>query len=176
MTDRPETLADIDYDLRQPIVQVSIAWIETHSPTAIAEILPHLDRQSLRGDDIAGLELLARPRERLPRPIVALLEKQDLGGATSRTTDRNPSGQDLGVVDDNKIAGEQQVGQIAHMAMLNMIASVDEQSSGIARLDRYLCDAFRREVVVDVGKRLRAIRHLAEARSFRSRPARGAPD
>jgi hypothetical protein len=163
-------------DLRQPIVQVSIVWIETHSPTAVAEILPDLDRQSLRGDDIAGLELPARLRESLPRTIVALLEKQDLGGATSRTTDRNPSGQDFGVVDDDKIAGEQQVGQIAQMAMLNMIASVDEQSSGVARLDRYLGDAFCWEVVVDVGERLRAIRHPAEARSFCSRPAREAPN
>ena len=37
----------------------------------------------------------------------------------------------------------QQLGQVAHMAMLDTIA-VDEQPSGVAQLDRFLGDAFRR--------------------------------
>ena len=86
--------------------------------------------------------------------------------------DRNPSRQDFGVVDDDKIAGMQQVGQVAHMAMLNTIAPVDKQPGGVTRLDRFLGDTFRREVVVDISERLRAVRHPIEGTSFRSRPAR----
>ena len=100
------------------------------------------------------------------------LKKQDLAGAAGGTTNRNPSGQDFGVVDDDKIAGVQQVGQVAHMAMLDAIPPVDKQPSGVTRLDRFLGDTFRREVVVDVGERLRAIRHPIEGTSFRSRPVR----
>ena len=159
-------------DLRQPIVEVGIARVETHNPTAVAEILTHLDRQPLGSDNVAGLQLLARLRERLPRTIVALLKKQDLGGATGGTTNRNPSRQDFGVVDDDKIAGMQQVGQVAHMAMLDTIAPVDKQPGGVTRLDRFLGDTFRREVVVDIGERLRAVRHPIEGTSFRSRPVR----
>ncbi len=157
-------------------MQVGIARVETHDPTPVAEVLAHLDRQPPGGDDVAGLELLARLGQRFPRPIVALLEKQDLGGATGGATGRNPSGQDFGVVDDDKIAGMQQLGQVAHMAMLDTIAPVDEQPSGVTRLDRFLGDAFRREVVIDVGERLRAIRHPVEGTSFRSRPARERSD
>ena len=58
------------------------------------------------------------------------------------------------------------------MAMLNTIAPIDKQPGGVTRLNRFLGDTFRREVVVDVGKRLRAIRHPIEGTSFRSRPAR----
>ena len=58
------------------------------------------------------------------------------------------------------------------MAMLNTIAPVDKKPGGVTRLSRFLGDTFRREVVVDVGERLRTIRHSIEGTSFRSRTAR----
>ena len=56
-------------------------------------------------------------------------------------------------MDDQEIARAQDVGQIANAKIARSIlrALVHEQARGIARLDRVLCDRFRRELVVEVG-------------------------
>ena len=74
--------------------------------------------------------------------------------------------QHLGVVDHDEVARLQQVGQIPNMTVLDVVASVDEQTGGVTRLDRLLRDALGREIVVDVGERLGTICHVVEGTSL----------
>ena len=62
-----------------------------------------------------------------------------------------PCRQDLGVVDDEDVAGQQELGQIAHAAVLDRARGVegDEQTGGVARLARHLGDGVVGEVVVE---------------------------
>jgi len=62
-----------------------------------------------------------------------------------------PSRQHLGVVDDEDVAGIEQVRQVANVAMLDRAVGVDghEEAGGIARLARHLGDGVVGKVVVE---------------------------
>ena len=85
------------------------------------------------------------------RSGLARLEQQDLGRAARRPPQPQAGRDDLRLVDDDDVAVAQQVGQVGDGAVLGRRAPpVDEQAGGVARLDRHLGDARRRQLVVEL--------------------------
>ena len=102
---------------------------------------------------LAVAEPARRAHEGLPRRRrrIDLLEQEDLDGAAGGPAQAQPRRQDPGVVDDDDVAGSEQVGEVGDGAVLGGPApAVDEQPGGVARLDRDLGDALGRQVVVEL--------------------------
>ena len=114
-------------------------------------------------DAVVGEQLLARPQlarrahERLPDP--SLRHRRGSSSSTSAApplarVQAQASRDHPRVVDHEQVARPQQVGQIAHVAVLRVApsAAVDEQAGRVARLDRGLGDARVGQVVVEVAE------------------------
>ena len=64
---------------------------------------------------------------------------------------RRPRRQHPGVVDDDDVAGAQEIGKVGDRPVVGRRAPpVDEQPGSVARLDRHLGDALRRQLVVEL--------------------------
>ncbi len=107
------------------------------------EVLAHLD------DDTIG-ELRGWPDEGLPPAVDGRLEEEDLGRSTGGSTESDPGRQHLGVVDDDDVAGADECRQVGDVAMLHVVAGVDQQSRPVTRLDTRTRDRGLRQLVVEV--------------------------
>ena len=87
------------------------------------------------------------------RAVGERLEQQHLGRATGLAAQAQSRRDHLGVVDHEQVTVAEQVGQVAHVAMLGRRAPpVDQQTRRVPRLDRVLGDALVGQLVVDVGE------------------------
>ena len=86
---------------RQRRLAVGLA-VEPDAPAPLAERLEQLDRP----EPLARPQPPRRPRERLPDAVAERLEEQHLGRAAALALQVEPRGDDLGVVDDDELAGE----------------------------------------------------------------------
>ena len=134
-----------------PVVSTRSTW--NVSPAAVRAPTTSTGRPSAVEQLLAVAQLAGRAHERLPvAPARVLrLEQQHLGLAAGRPLQPQAGRDHLRLVDDDDVAGPEQVGQVGDGAVLGRRAPpVDEQAGGVAGLDRDLGDALGRQLVVEV--------------------------
>ena len=98
-------------------------------------------------------QLLPRVHQRLPALVVEPAQQQALDGTAGRhPMTEHSSGENAGFVDDEKVARNQQIGQIDNASICELRAgAVDHQEpSRLAVVGWRLRDLLRREVEIEV--------------------------
>jgi hypothetical protein len=91
--------------------------------------------------------------QRLPASVRSTVEQQHLHGPAGGLDQAQPGGTDAGVVDDEEIAGTEQLGQVGNPPMRRRPAGpfVDQQPGRVPWFDGGLGDGPLRQRVVEVG-------------------------
>jgi hypothetical protein len=105
---------------------------------------------------VARYQPLGWLHQRTPaRAVESLVQRgldRGLRRAPSNAPPMQPRGDDLGVVDDERVAGLEEAGQVAHMAIgkRGLRARINHQETrGVARRDRAQSDALARQIKVE---------------------------
>src|SRR6266542_4976141 len=103
--------------------------------------------------DSSGLELAARMHHRLVAAVAKVAQKKKFGGSTGVARTEKPRTIDASGVEDDRIAGGNEIHDIAEGRVLNpaLRAVDDHQPALIAAGSRRLSDQLRWEIVVEVG-------------------------
>src|SRR5262249_21943472 len=100
-------------------------------------------------DALADLEPLGGPRERPPTAIVDALNQRRLDRSNGLAPNAYPikaRRDDPRVVDDQRVAGREEVREVAHARVLEVAVGSDNQHSrAVPRVRRLERDAFRRK-------------------------------
>ena len=123
----------------------------------VAARRPLTDRDDLlprrREQYLAPAQLAGRAHERLPRAActVGRLEQQHLGRAAGAAGETEAGRDHLRLVDDEQVAGAEDLGEVMHRAVVGLRRPpIDQQSRRVPRFDGHLGDAIGGQVVVEL--------------------------
>ena len=133
--------------------------ISPPSPFASTDRIEHAKKAdtavSAEADAVALAQALAGLRERLPvRAVDALMQEHgDVGRglAAPDAAAGQRGGNDAGIVEDEDVAGAQQLRQIAHDAVFETRRFDHQEPRGVARDRRTKRDPLRRQVEIEFG-------------------------
>jgi hypothetical protein len=130
---------------------------QPHAPTSsVVEPLTDLDGELVtrgvhRAQHLADVEPARRPHEGVPTAALQRTHEEHLDVSAGLSPHPEPSRDDAGVVDDEKVARLEHPGKVRDETMIGSAraAAVDEQTRRVARLGRDLRDARCRKVVLE---------------------------
>ena len=117
-------------------------------PPIVDDLFARVGEQHLARSQLAG-----RAHERLPEATRAVgrFEQQHLGCAARPPGEAEAGRDHLGLVDDEQVAGTEELGEVTHDAVIGWRGStVDQQPRRVARLDGHLGDAVGGQLVVEL--------------------------
>ncbi len=123
--------------------------VETQRHLARVAPFDRFRRQTVAELDTgSGLQLLRRPGEGQPGRGIEPLVQGDFDAARADAP-AQARGDDAGVVDDHEVARAQQVGKLAHDAILQAVGRDLQQAGSIARAGRMVGDQCARQIEIE---------------------------
>ena len=129
-----------------------VAAVHLDGAATVVETLAHHHGQVVADlERRAGSDLPRGPHQRLPGPVVAFFEQEDLDGTARGLAQVQPGREHPGRVQDHDVAGSDQLRQVADDAVLRVLgrATIDQQAGPVTGLDGVLGDGLRWELVVE---------------------------
>ena len=125
---------------------------ETHDPARTVRVGQDECEKIVGENDFRAFADLFSPDQAFPFGVGPFPQQEKLNFSTGFFFSVNSRRKDFRLVSDEKVAGIQVIADVAKMAMLDAVSFpvINEKAGAVARFDRRLRDAFRRQRVIKV--------------------------